>query len=136
MKEIQYYCFTTEYDGEKMEWFINYATKEIKKEPPFEDCTVIGNEGELPIKDIEDNIFILCKPTDNNQWGIWVKSIADKFRDMGMEKQDIKNKLVEILFNGVSKYKNGIIEDCDTDQDLITQKKHKFYFGVQLEDLL
>lgn len=127
----QYDCFSTEYDGEKMTWFICSADGGIKDS--IVDV-VIGEEGEIPVEKIDESFFFLCKQSDDGEWSQWRIKVAKKLRSRGIEEHNIMKEIVKIMFESVKKYKANIADDPTNSQYAISQKKRKFYFLARCED--
>ena len=127
-------CFYTEYEKEEMVWEMYGATK---NESFLSGCVVIGEEGEIPIEEIKDDAFIVCRPCDgDDKWRQWMMKVADQLICNGINNKDIKKEIVKILFEGVRKYKDRIKLDCNSGKEQIIEKRRNFYFGVQYADLL
>lgn len=117
-------CFYTEYEKEKIVWEMIGATQD---EPYLSGSVFIGEEGEIPIEEIKDDAFIVCRPCDgDDKWHHWMMKVADKLICNGVKSKDIKKEIATILFDGARKYKDRIKLNCDSEDEQIIEKSASF----------
>ena len=125
-------CFSTKCESYEMNWKIYYADNGIK-DIEYKNGVLIGEDGDVPVKEIRDDLFVLCRPADGKCWQKWRINVAKNLKLKGVEDKNIKRVIMEKIFESVNSYKEQIKDDYNNPINSIIEKKRKFYFDVDFE---